>query len=212
MKSPDTLLRRAEHAAISKISLTGKVIDLGGDKKSHYQKLFQGDFLLTVLNNDPNCKPDITHDLNKPLPIGDSSYDGALLINVLEHIYDYRPLLRETARILKTGGTIVIVVPFMFPYHPSPGDFHRYTKDTLILEMESLRFSSIKVEALGAGVFSACFLFIDRLMPSFIRFLSQIFIPIVVLLDKSFARTSGVLGKKYKVSDYALGYAVVGRK
>ncbi len=212
MKSPDTLLRSAEHAEIAKIALFGKVIDLGGDRKSEYQKLFKGKFDITILNTDLSCKPDIIHDLEKPFLIDDDSYDGVLLINVLEHIYNYKALLNESSRILKKRGIIVVVVPFLFPYHPSPHDFHRYTKDTLSMEMKELGLQEIRVDPLGYGVFSACFLFVDRLMPLPIRYIFHFFNPLVICIDRLFARLSNVLGKKYKTSDYALGYVVVAKK
>lgn len=45
------------------------------------------------------------------LPFGDGTVDGALALNLLEHIADDLGVLRELARVLRPGGRAVIVVP-----------------------------------------------------------------------------------------------------
>jgi len=45
------------------------------------------------------------------LPFRDHEFDSAVLDNVLEHISDPRPLLREAARILKPAGVLLVGVP-----------------------------------------------------------------------------------------------------
>src|SRR3989344_6165360 len=109
----NTLLRNAEHDALKRVTLSGTVLDLGGDRRSDYQSVFNGTYTLTTLNADKNAEPDIVHDLETPLPIEKSSFDNVLLINILEHIFNYRELLAESARVLKHGGQSVIVVPFL---------------------------------------------------------------------------------------------------
>lgn len=126
-----SLLRVEEHNALAGITLSGRVLDLGGDKHSEYLRFFNGTFETTTLNLSEAVQPDIVHDLEQPLPIADGLYDHVLLINVLEHIFDYRALLRETVRVVKLGGSVVVVVPFLFPVHPSPNDYHRFTSSAL---------------------------------------------------------------------------------
>jgi len=45
------------------------------------------------------------------LPFSDASVDGAVALNLLEHISDDASVLREMARVLRTGGRVVVVVP-----------------------------------------------------------------------------------------------------
>lgn len=209
----DTLLRSAEYKALEGITLSGNVLDLGGDVRSDYRKLFKGDPLYTSVNLDTKTVPDIVHDLEKPLPIEAASYEHVLLINVLEHVYEYRQLLEEAVRVLKPGGTIVIVVPFLFPVHPSPDDFYRFSESALHKELARVGVAVISSKALGTGVFAARYLLLDRLLPGPLRLLGSCTIrPLVCVCDSIFAGLAKIMRKKYVPSEYALGYCIVGRK
>lgn len=209
----DTLLRRAEHEALTHITLEGKALDLGGDSRSTYRQFLKGSPAFTILNFSPESAPDIVHDLEQPLPVDSSSYDGVLLINVLEHIFNYQQLLAESARVLKPGGKIVVVVPFSFPVHPSPRDYWRFTGEALKKLLVDLGFQNIAITSLGSGVFSARYVALDRLMPSPIRFVSYYTCRYIVrALDMLFTSTARALGKKYDPADYALGYGVTATK
>jgi SAM-dependent methyltransferase len=64
-----------------------------------------------------------------------NSYDGAVLVNVLEHIADDAQALRELFRVLKPGGALLLFVPalpFLFSRLDSfLGHFRRYRRDGL---------------------------------------------------------------------------------
>ncbi len=49
----------------------------------------------------------------------------------LEHIYDYKKVITETYRVLKKGGRGYFTVPFLYEFHASPNDFHRFTSEGL---------------------------------------------------------------------------------
>ena len=203
-----TLLREAEHRAISKLTLSGSILDLGGARGAPYLTCIQGEHTITTLNLDTKDKPDIIHDLEKPLPMQNASYDHVLLVNVLEHIFEYRQLLEEAVRVTRLGGSVVVVVPFLFPIHPSPRDYWRFTKDALTKECERAGLTVAYVETLGSGVFGARFVMFDRLLPFPLRALLWLFHPFVRFLDLLFTYVGKLLGKKYNPSDYALGYLV----
>jgi SAM-dependent methyltransferase len=53
---------------------------------------------------------DITH-----LPFADHSFDTVICAEVLEHIPDHGRAIRETVRVLKPGGNLVVSVPRAWP-------------------------------------------------------------------------------------------------
>ena len=72
--------------------------------------------------NKPTIKPDFNFTLikGKNLPYKDDTFDVVLIIDVLEHIKDYRYCIKEIKRILKKGGIFTGFIPnegnFLSPY------------------------------------------------------------------------------------------------
>ncbi|MSU55781.1 MAG: class I SAM-dependent methyltransferase [Candidatus Taylorbacteria bacterium] len=75
---------------------------------------------------DPYPGVRITADIHT-LPFKDSSVDAVISESVLEHVKDPIRAVAEMRRILKPGGLLYIVVPFIIGYHSSPGDYYRWT-------------------------------------------------------------------------------------
>jgi SAM-dependent methyltransferase len=202
-----TALRTAEHRALERITLSGEVLDLGGEARSNHALHLAEGATVTTVNISTETDADIVADLEKPLPIANASYDAALLMNVLEHVFEYRALLNECARVLRPGGKVVIIVPYLFPYHASPSDFHRYSKEALSRSLTAAGFNGVAVEALGTGVFAARWLMLERLLPGKVQtILAPITHTLVVVMDAVFTSLARALGKKYEPSDYALGF------
>jgi SAM-dependent methyltransferase len=72
---------------------------------------------------------DIVSDITD-IPVPEASFDAVLCSEVLEHVSDPVPVLKELDRVLKPGGTLIITAPFcsmthFAPYHYSTG-FNRY--------------------------------------------------------------------------------------
>ena len=60
------------------------------------------------------------------LPYEDKYFDCHVSIEVLEHISDPYKFFGEAARVLKSGGTIVLTAPFLYRIHPDDSaDFYR---------------------------------------------------------------------------------------
>ena len=62
------------------------------------------------------------------IPKPDLTYDSILCNAVLEHVPDPEGVMAEFYRLLAPDGYIVIAVPFLQPFHPTPLDFRRYTR------------------------------------------------------------------------------------
>lgn len=83
---------------------------------------------------------DLVADLNEPFPLPDASFDTVLCSDVLEHIAEPQAFLRETARVLKPGGTLLLMVPFFYWLHEQPHDYYRYTEFALRRLLGQARF------------------------------------------------------------------------
>jgi SAM-dependent methyltransferase len=62
------------------------------------------------------------------IPKPEQSYDAILCNAVLEHVPDAEVVMMEFHRLLAPNGYVVIAVPFLQPFHPTPYDFRRFTR------------------------------------------------------------------------------------
>ena len=62
------------------------------------------------------------------LPMADETYDLVLCTQVLEHVPEPLPVLREIRRVLKPGGQAWVSAPLFYEEHEAPYDFYRYTR------------------------------------------------------------------------------------
>ena len=157
MKKGISLLRKLQYEELSKIKIDGKVLDLGGDRRSGYHELIAGDHQISVVNINKECEVDLNFNIEQAFPIGDGTYDAILCLNVLEHIFNYQNVLNEGFRVLKRGGKFIGATPFLFNVHGSPDDYFRYTKSALEKMFKQAGFNDIVIRELGSGVFSALF-------------------------------------------------------
>jgi len=81
------------------------------------------------------------------LPFRDGSLDAVVCEVVLEHAAQPLRILAETKRVLKPGGRIFFVVPFVFPYHGHPADYRRWSRQGL--EMDFAEFSNLEIGIMG---------------------------------------------------------------
>lgn len=95
--------------------------------------------------------PDSTIDLNPDttVPVADSSCDGVISTQVLEHVGDPALYLSECFRVLKPGGRLLLSTHGVFIYHPDPVDYWRWTCDGLQRQVEAAGFEVVRFE----GVF-----------------------------------------------------------
>lgn len=162
-----TIARIRMNEALSRETLRGKVVDVGGGRRPDYFDFFQQEQVTSIESLDGSISGiDFEKDA---LPYADGSVDTAILCNVLEHVYHHSFLLGEIARILAPEGRIIGFVPFWVGYHPDPHDYFRYTREAIEQLLADAGFVDIRVRTVGGGPFMANYNTIILSMPRFIR-------------------------------------------
>jgi SAM-dependent methyltransferase len=69
--------------------------------------------------------------VGEDLPFQDCVFDAVLSITVLEHVADPFRCARELVRVLKPGGRLYVIVPFIEPLHGYPHHFFNITPEGL---------------------------------------------------------------------------------
>lgn len=74
------------------------------------------------------------------------TYHGVVHFQTLEHVPHAIALLEQCFQLLVPGGQMFCTVPFMFEYHPVPGDYRRWTTEGLRIDLEISGFEVLKTE------------------------------------------------------------------
>jgi uncharacterized protein YbaR (Trm112 family) len=78
------------------------------------------------LDYDPRYALDVVGDAQR-LPLKDASVDRIRADSVLEHLAYPHAVIEECFRVLRPGGWLHIVTPWVFTLHGHPSDFMRYS-------------------------------------------------------------------------------------
>ena len=118
--------------AITKFApnLKGRLLDAGCGQKP-YQPLFIEceEYIgieIDTLENRKNKKADYFYD-GLTFPFTDESFDSIVCNQVLEHVFNPDQFLAEINRVTKSGGHLLLTVPFVWDEHEQPFDYGRYT-------------------------------------------------------------------------------------
>jgi len=102
----------------------GLILDCGAGKKhSDYPNVINFEIV-------PYSSTDILG-VGEILPFQDNTFDAVFSFAVLEHVSDPFRCAKEIARVLKTGGILLCVVPFLQPVHGYPNHFYNMTSQGL---------------------------------------------------------------------------------
>lgn len=126
-----------DHEALSLIGrhCDGLVLDCGAGLRDTYYR------------NVVNCEI-VAYDstdvlaVAERLPFVDESFDAVMSLNVLEHVKDPFQAARELMRVLKPGGQLMCVAPFLQPLHGYPHHYYNMTRqgiDNLFAELVERR-------------------------------------------------------------------------
>ncbi len=199
--------RRLLYKEISEHTLNGKVLDLGGARKSGYHELFLGSFVFEVVNLDKDCRPDHIFSLEGPFPLKSEVYDCVIGVNVLEHVFRYENVVRESHRILRQGGEVFFAIPFLMFVHPSPNDYFRYTAQALENIFQDLGFENVRVHTLGRGPGAVFVQMIGGIRGGVLA--RTIVLPFMYLLD---VILNLIIPAETLRERFPLGYAVTAKK
>lgn len=94
--------------------------------------------------------------VGEALPFADDSFDAAISLAVLEHVRDPFACAKELLRVVKPGGEIIAVVPFLQPLHGFPNHFYNMTRAGLTnLFSEGGEILQVDTPSYGHPIFAA---------------------------------------------------------
>lgn len=141
---------------------------------------------------------DIAADLTD-LPFHSDSFDAATCDQVLEHVSHPHRVTEELRRVVRPGGLIHVASPFVFPWHPSPSDYTRWTLEGLaslfpeceIVEQGVMAGPFSALNAFLAAFFATIFCFGSRTLQGILQyFFLVVFFPLK-FFDVLFGRLPG---------------------
>ncbi len=177
----------------------GRVVEIGVSKNYSPYKTWIPSTEYITIDQRHSFKPHLCADACN-LGILADSVDTVIILEVLEHTLFPFDVIQEMHRILKPGGKCILSTRFIFPYHPSPKDYYRFTRDALDTFFQS--FSSVSILEHGNRFQSAWQIMVDREL--FGR--KPLHIKIMRRFNKYFAR----INSKNKL--VPLGYLVIAKK
>lgn len=143
-----SLCRSLEREAIGGLPLKGVTLDVGGGADMGYVLWTKVEGTVETLNINASLCPTYVADANGPFPIEAERYDNVLSANTLEHVYNDKNCIEEITRVLKRGGRLYVLVPFLFAVHGSPEDHHRHTADFWERRLAELGYEDIVIDPL----------------------------------------------------------------
>jgi SAM-dependent methyltransferase len=152
--NPFYFARKNLASAISELSanIHGHLLDVGCGTKP-YRSLFNVEVYRGLDLDSPIARErGIADDLydGKRLPYQDKTFDSVLCNQVLEHVFNPDEFLTEINRVMKSGGKLLLTVPFVWDEHEQPYDYARYSSFGLKALLEKNGFKIISHKKLAA--------------------------------------------------------------
>ncbi len=116
--------------------------------------------------------------------VSDGAFDTVLSSQVLEHVTDVDLYLKESRRVLKNDGTLILSTHGYWMYHPDPTDFWRWTRDGLVKTIERNGFKVVECKGVMGLAASGLQLFQDGIRPRIPAVLRGLFFVTIAFLQK----------------------------
>ena len=83
------------------------------------------------------------------LPFAAGSFDACVNLVTLEHVREPGLALREMARVLRPGGSLLLAVPHEWEVHQAPHDYFRFTAHGVRYLLEEAGFTDLQIGPVG---------------------------------------------------------------
>jgi|TARA_B110000238_G_C16063312_1_gene411551 hypothetical protein len=178
-------LRIYQILEIKKISIEGDSMDLGATNSPNNitNFFYKNNGKIIYFDKFKKDKDVIQIDLEKYPNLVEKQFKNVFLMNVLEHIKEYKNCLRNVHSLLGKNSNFYGTTPFHFRIHPSPNDYFRFTGQLIEENLIEIGFKEVKVIALGTGIF-VCFYTMIYLFTKKIPFINLFLFFICLFIDK----------------------------
>jgi SAM-dependent methyltransferase len=145
-------LQRFVQQTASATPATARVLDAGAGETR-----FKRDFAHAKYVAVDSADGDSTWDYKRldavarleDLPFSDASFDRVISTVVLEHVAEPGRAIREFRRVLTPGGSVHLVVPYLWEEHQRPHDYFRFTSNGIRYLLEGEGFRVRRIEPIG---------------------------------------------------------------
>jgi SAM-dependent methyltransferase len=131
----------------------GALLDVGCGNKP-YASMFADhveQYIGADVQQNSQNSVDAIIDTSGHLPFEDNSFDTLLSTQVLEHVTEPLVHLREFARVLRPGGTLVLTIPASYMLHEEPHDYHRFTLYGVEHLLKQSSFTPVRIDTSGGA-------------------------------------------------------------
>lgn len=129
----------------------GRVLDYGCGSKP-YAPLFGRSNEYLGADFSTNLQADIFLTSDGLLPTDIGCFDVIVSFQVMEHVPNVATYLNQCRRVLRKGrGKLLLTTHGVWPYHPGPGDFYRWTHEGLGHLLVESGFRVTRIEPITTG-------------------------------------------------------------
>jgi len=142
-------LRRALDRVLTRpevLRAGGRVIDVGAGE-APYRALFEARGA-EYIGCDIDGEAQVRFLPGQPIPLADGRADLVTSFQVLEHVWDVGWYLGECRRLVAPSGHLLLSTHGVWPYHPHPTDYRRWTRPRLLGKIETAGFTIVEVDGL----------------------------------------------------------------
>lgn len=105
----------------------GDCIDFGAGMSRYKHMILKRAASYTTMDIRAHPGIDIVGDALDP-PLRDASFDTVVSTHVLEHVREPWVMVGQIARVLRPGGTAILMAPFMYPEHSDPHHYFNFSE------------------------------------------------------------------------------------